>query len=224
MPAVNPKDAAVDAYQFIEQVEAIAAPNAGRVRLYLTALGAYFRRSSGAAVRLATETDLALKADDSDLAALQSLKIGSTALSSFAPDAKLLGHAFDVTANADQTVTAGVLTLLTFPTENVDTEGWYDNVTTNRFTPLLAGTYFLAGFARFAGAASGSSSLSIYKNGANVSQAAAISPAATHQSLFVAGLFTANGSSDFFNLQAISQTTTVFKATLQARFFGFKVF
>lgn len=59
MPAVNPIDAEVDAYQFIEQAEAVASPNAGRVRLFFTALGAWFRRSSGAAIRLLTEADLA---------------------------------------------------------------------------------------------------------------------------------------------------------------------
>jgi len=76
--------------------------------------------------------------------------------------------AFEAYLSADQTVTDNVATKVQFDTEVFDTDGYYDNSTNYRFTPLIAGKYFV--YAGASGESANSSYLThinieIYKNG-----------------------------------------------------------
>ena len=75
--------------------------------------------------------------------------------------------AFQAFKSSNQTVTVGVITKITFGTENLDTHNYYDNATNHRFTPLVAGWYFINASIKFVdGGVSGQGAfLYIYKNG-----------------------------------------------------------
>ena len=51
--------------------------------------------------------------------------------------------AFEAYLGSDQTLSSGVTTKVNINTEVYDTNGYYDNVTNYRFTPLVAGNYFV---------------------------------------------------------------------------------
>jgi len=51
--------------------------------------------------------------------------------------------AFSVYASSDLAVTSGVLTKVQMNTEILDTDSKFDNVTNYRFTPTIAGKYFI---------------------------------------------------------------------------------
>jgi len=51
--------------------------------------------------------------------------------------------AFEATLSTSQSVSDETLTKVQFNTEVLDTNGYYDNVTNYRFTPLVAGKYFV---------------------------------------------------------------------------------
>jgi len=76
--------------------------------------------------------------------------------------------AFEAYLSADQTVTDGTVTKAQIDTEVLDTDGYYDNTTNYRFTPLVAGKYFVYG--NIMGDSGASSNLQwtqtrLYKNG-----------------------------------------------------------
>jgi hypothetical protein len=83
---------------------------------------------------------------------------------------KLLYPAFEAYLSADQTITESVDTKVQFDTEVFDTDNCYDNTTNYRFTPNVAGKYFVYLFIR--GDATNSNTLDflfsrLYKNGSN---------------------------------------------------------
>jgi hypothetical protein len=51
--------------------------------------------------------------------------------------------AFQAELSADQTISSNVITKVQFDTEIFDTDGCYDNTTNYRFTPTVAGKYFV---------------------------------------------------------------------------------
>ena len=51
--------------------------------------------------------------------------------------------AFQALLSADQTLTDDVITKVQFNTEDLDTDNCYDNSTNYRFTPTIAGKYFV---------------------------------------------------------------------------------
>lgn len=75
--------------------------------------------------------------------------------------------AFQAFKSSNQTVTAGVITKITFGTENLDTHNYYDNAINHRFTPLVAGWYFINASVKFVDAtiAAQGAFLYIYRNG-----------------------------------------------------------
>jgi hypothetical protein len=56
--------------------------------------------------------------------------------------------AFEAYSTADQTISDDVYTKVQFDTERFDTDNCYDNTTNYRFTPTVAGKYFIYAFAR----------------------------------------------------------------------------
>jgi hypothetical protein len=80
--------------------------------------------------------------------------------------------AFEAYLSADQSISDDVQTKLQANTEIFDTDSCYDNTTNYRFTPNIAGKYFVYGTIRFnPNAVVGADyTISIYKNGINYSQ------------------------------------------------------
>jgi hypothetical protein len=77
------------------------------------------------------------------------LVIGSTNTSTITmPNGALSGQnypAFEAYLSADQSVTDAVFTKVAVDTEVFDTDNCYDNTTNYRFTPTVAGKYFVQG-------------------------------------------------------------------------------
>jgi hypothetical protein len=77
--------------------------------------------------------------------------------------------AFEAYASSTQTgLSDGVWTKLTIDTELFDTDGYYDNVTNYRFTPLIAGKYFVYVMSNMDSVTiwkANALSIAIYKNG-----------------------------------------------------------
>jgi hypothetical protein len=80
--------------------------------------------------------------------------------------------AFEAYLSADQSISNDVNTKVRANTEVFDTDSCYDNSTNYRFTPNVAGKYFVYGAIRFNpnAAVVADYLLSIYKNGVNYSQ------------------------------------------------------
>jgi hypothetical protein len=115
--------------------------------------------------------------------------------------------------SANQTVTDDTYTKIQFNTELFDTNSYYDNATNYRFTPLVAGKYYVYS-AVAAISSNGSSSLvhcdpSIYKNGS--SYRAAVSDFRTNYaynfSTFVSGIIDMNGTTDYLEVFASVDVT-----------------
>ena len=76
--------------------------------------------------------------------------------------------AFEAHMSANQELSDNAATKLSFNTENLDTDSTYDNSSNYRFTPAVAGKYYVFAMANFDAQATNvhrSSNLYIYKNG-----------------------------------------------------------
>ena len=83
---------------------------------------------------------------------------------------KLLYPAFEAYLSADQAITDASATKVEFNTERFDTDAMYDNSTNYRFTPTVAGKYFVYGQSFMGQGGFGNATLKqsfvmIYKNG-----------------------------------------------------------
>ncbi len=73
--------------------------------------------------------------------------------------------AFSAYKNADQTITANTWTKISFQTERFDTGSCYDATTNYRFTPNVAGKYFVNAALRINQGSAGNGWWAFYKNG-----------------------------------------------------------
>ena len=109
--------------------------------------------------------------------------------------------AFHAHKTAKQTIATGTATLVTFESEDFDTDSAFD-LSNERFTPQVAGQYFLYASIRWDTATDFDISyLSIAKNGNDVFTA-------SHGNKYydftkVSGIMEANGSSDYFTVKAV---------------------
>jgi hypothetical protein len=87
-------------------------------------------------------------------------------------DAQLIQNTpmFDAYAPTDQVITDNTNTKITFSTERFDSDGTYDHSTNYRFTPGIAGKYYIYAYVRAGHSNDGSlgnNTISIYKNGSD---------------------------------------------------------
>lgn len=119
---------------------------------------------------------------------------------------KLIAHnypAFEAYLSADQSLTSNTDTKIQFNTEVYDTDSDYDNSTNYRFTPTVAGKYYV--YARIRGDSSGINNVQrvityIYKNGSQVISARDYTSTGTPSNSMtpvVVGIIDMNGSSDY---------------------------
>ena len=115
-----------------------------------------------------------------------------------------LTPSFEAYLSAGQTVSDAVITKVQFDTEVYDTNSYYDNATNYRFTPLVAGKYFI--YCSILGSA-GTSNLSwvetyIYKNGSKIKEArySFVSNQAAIVNGALSGVIDMNGSTDYLEI------------------------
>ena len=139
--------------------------------------------------------------------------------------------AFEAFANASVNLSTNTNTKVQANTEIYDTDNCYDNSTNYRFTPTVAGKYYV--YAKGRGDCNGTNDVMrvisyIYKNGAelmNSPQYTNISNPANFFTPFVSGVVDMNGSSDyvefFINVLISSGTPNVFgDSSLRTTTFG----
>ena len=137
------------------------------------------------------------------------LTIGSTNSSTVTfENGSPTGHmypAFEAKRTSDQSVTDATTTKVQFPTKVFDTDNYYDNTTNYRFTPLVAGKYYV--YASIQSDASGSSDLRrtrlmIHKNGSQYRQAQWLQDTyrARQQNPYMAAVIEMNGTTDYLEV------------------------
>ena len=102
-------------------------------------------------------------------------------------------------------ITDAVTTKLQFTTERIDTDGCYDNSSTSRFTPTVAGKYYIYSTCQLRCDTSNTIDgvfLHIYKNGSYVTKAAQENQASRQfgNCLTTTSLVDMNGSSDYVEI------------------------
>ena len=125
----------------------------------------------------------------------------------------------------NQSITTGVFTKAQLDTELFDTESCFDNVTNYRFTPNVAGYYYITGKVNLyaAGNTITAAQVAIYKNGSNYSTGNFISTPGTEAGCLVSDLVYLNGSTDYVELYGyVSATSPTFlNGQLNTRLSGF---
>lgn len=107
--------------------------------------------------------------------------------------------AFSAYATGGQTVSGTTRTVVQYNNEHFDTDSCYDHSTNYRFTPNVAGIYYIAASTRISSETDQEIyDLEIRKNGTVVRRNAANQYRYTSNS--VEGLFEANGGSDYFDV------------------------
>lgn len=131
--------------------------------------------------------------------------------------------------SANQTgCTSSAYNKLKYNTVVQDVEGWYDNVTNFRYTPLVPGTYFFYGTAVSATIAAGDGpQIVLYKNGVRFADGT-YNPTPLVSSAWcgLASAVTCNGSTDYIEVFCyIPATVTVINANTSTttRFGGFRI-
>ena len=133
--------------------------------------------------------------------------------------------AFLVNISSNQSVSSSTDTVIQLDTEVFDTDSAYDT-STYRFTPQIAGKYYLEMGVRIQGGGALSRVIpSILKNGSNVYELDIYNAnVAANRSYAVSGIVEANGSTDYFQAQIFAAfSTTVYTATSQTYFSGYKL-
>ena len=138
-----------------------------------------------------------------------SLEIGSSGDTITIPNGGLSGQnypAFFAHLSAQQDVTSATFTKLQADTEIIDIGGYYDNSTNYRYTPLVAGKYFVFG-AIHLDATGGNyidGIVEVRKNGTKVDQIAARYNTSVNRgtefTVPVSGIIDMNGTTDYIEL------------------------
>jgi len=127
---------------------------------------------------------------------------------------KMNQPAFEAYLNSSQTISDAVATKIQFDVEIYDTNNCYDNTTNYRFTPTVAGKYYIYSF--LAGDGSGSDDIKqtynyIYKNGVMIKQSIPNQFNSYPANVVGAPINTVvdmNGSTDYIEIYGLIDITT----------------
>ena len=113
--------------------------------------------------------------------------------------------AFEAYLSATTTISDSTATKVQFNTETLDTDNCYDNSTNYRFTPTVAGKYYVYSTLETGAdtnTALGTNALYIYKNGSNYSLIANVYNAnyIRRSTLTMSAIVDMNGSSDYLEI------------------------
>jgi hypothetical protein len=142
--------------------------------------------------------------------------------------------AFQAYRSTGQSVTTGVSTKIAFDTKQFDTNNCYDNSTNYRFTPTVAGKYFVYASAFYFGNTDSDikeCTMYINKNGSNLAQGSASwgdwpNSNLTNASPHVFSVLDMNGTTDYVQIYGTIYTGTNNNGSIQANwamFGGFLV-
>ena len=156
------------------------------------------------------------------------ITIGASGESITVPNGSLTGQnypAFEAFLSVSQSIPNDTVTKCNIDTEVFDTDSCYDNSVNYRFTPNVAGKYFIYGQVYVENLSSDTLQIRIYKNG-NILTIGAINTGSLTASnmLNVTTMDTANGSSDYYELYCYqdsgSSTNLNGNASNKRSFFG----
>ena len=153
------------------------------------------------------------------------------ALGSGVVQSNLMYPAFEAYVSSTQTITDVTSTKVQFDTEILDTNNCYDNSTNYRFTPTVAGKYFV--YANVMGRAGGTNLsyylLDIYKNGSQVrrTQIDALNNEIDNVNIFNNIVLDLNGSTDYVEIFAQINDTSgnpeIFAGTKSSLFGAYRI-
>ena len=114
---------------------------------------------------------------------------------------EIMYPAFQAFLSANQSVSNDTTTKIQIDSESYDTDNCYDNSTNYRFTPNVAGKYFIYGLITFASVSDTTMQLRIHKNDSllTLSPKKSGTGSASHSS-FCSFVDNANGSTDYYEL------------------------
>jgi len=140
--------------------------------------------------------------------------------------------AFEANLSANQTIADAANVKVNMDTEVYDTDSMYDNSTNYRFTPMVAGKYYVYLNLRISSSTGGDlvdSFTYIYKNGSNYksSQHDPKDLQSTTENVFVSAVIDMNGIADFVEAYAYinvnSGTATVEAGTRSSSFGAYRI-
>ena len=117
---------------------------------------------------------------------------------------------FDVRGVSGQSITANTFTLVQFNNEKFDIGGYYDSTTNYRYTPLVAGKYYIYGrvYLSYASSAITQTLLSIFKNGGEVARNYRLAGTASYGTVQVSAIIDFNGTTDYVDIRAFQNSST----------------
>lgn len=136
---------------------------------------------------------------------------------------------FDVRgASSGQSLSSGTFTKVQFNDEQFDIGGYYDPTTNYRYTPLVAGKYFIYGkaYITFGSSNITNTLITIYKNGADVARYQRAGSSATYGSVSVSAIIDFNGSTDYVEIyarQTASTDAVLYAHDQYGAFFGYLI-
>ena len=128
----------------------------------------------------------------------------TVALASGVKQSNLMYPAFEAYLSSDQALSDGATTKVQFNTEILDTDNCYDNSTNYRFTPTVAGKYYISTGLKAESSAETiqNTTIFIYKNGSVYKRNVLYAP--THQPqafpITLDAIIDMNGSSDYIEI------------------------
>ena len=130
------------------------------------------------------------------------------------------GPAFCAYVSNPQTALAGAFTKVLFKTKEFDTASCFDNVSTGRFRPTVAGYYQVNAALRQASPSGGQWAAVLYKNGAAYKGGTDLGfPGAGNAQGVLSALVYLNGSTDYIEIFAFSDVGGMIAASMTGSFF-----
>ena len=141
--------------------------------------------------------------------ATKTITIGSHSNGDAAAGVFTNGPAFFAYMSGDQNISNNSMTKIQYNTEDFDTNSMYDNSSNYRFTPTIAGKYFVYACATIKANAyvAYATQLNMRKNGADfiVDRATTANDALFELTMHVEGVVDFNGSSDYVEVFGLSE-------------------
>ena len=135
---------------------------------------------------------------------------------------------FDVRGVAGQSITSASFTKVQFNNEQFDIGGYYDPTTNYRYTPLVAGKYFIYGrvYITYVNSAVSQTLVSIYKNGTEYARTARVSNTLNYGSVDVSAIIDFNGTTDYVEIyayQVASSDALIYANSTNGAFSGYLI-
>ena len=115
-----------------------------------------------------------------------------------------------------QSITGGVVTKVTYDTEEFDTNNCFAS---SRFTPTVAGYYLITGAANGSNTAYNYINVGVWKNGASYKVGSSYTQSVNYPSAIVSALVYLNGSTDYVEIYVLQNVTASVLAGADSTYF-----